>query len=437
MKASVDAMFVSKSQIAYYEQLGNVSDYAKQKAEEKEHLYFTEIGARFAAKTVAKELHAQGVSWAKDVSDAENVTAYADKIPGTESGTTYGMFMDGMEYNGLPTQVFAYVGLPKEASAENPVPAMVLVHGAAGHAYQDWVQFWNDKGYAAISFYWREPDAKYDNTMPDGTALQYTAGPRRSDISDSVLKGEKENQFMFHATSNISLAYNLLNQMPEVQKGQIGLTGISWGGIISSRGMGEDVRFKFAMPIYGCGNLDIGIGSIRPTSIWDGKHTFQNTVDAGMPVFWVNGSNDTFFSLNAMSKCVQETNSDVLILLGSDHSQQHGAGMTGAMNEIFVFADYYLKGGQPLPKLSRVNLAGRTATFQVTAENGVEKARLIYNKTGLVYESGKGVTEWEKSDITLKPGKNSVTVPGDAKGFYIELTDKKGLRKTTEYLEVK
>ncbi|MBQ7792459.1 MAG: dienelactone hydrolase family protein, partial [Clostridia bacterium] len=378
MKGSVDALFISNSQIKYYNQLsGTVSEYAKQKATEKEHLYFTEIGARFAARLVICGLYAQGVSWARDLSDAENRTSYADKIPGTESGTTYGVFMDGMEYNGLPTQVFAYVGLPEGASAENPVPAMVLTHGAAGHAYQDWVQHWNNRGYAAISFYWREPDSKYDNTMPDGTALQYTAGPRRSDIDDSVLKGEKEDQFMYHATSDISLAYNLLNQMPEVQKGQIGLTGISWGGIISSRGLGEDTRFKLAMPIYGCGNLDIGIGTIHPTSVWDGKHTFPNAVEAGMPVFWVNGSNDTFFSLNAMAKSVQDTNGDALILLGSAHGQGHGAGMTGEMNEIFAYADYYLKGEGSLPKISGTSLSGRTVTFNVTAENGIEKARLI------------------------------------------------------------
>ncbi len=437
MKASTDTLFVSRNQNIYYEQFGSISEYAKQKAEEKEHKYFTEVGARFAARTVVNELYAQGVSWARDLSDAENRTSYANKVTGMDSGTTYGVFMDGMEYNGLPTQVFAYVGLPKDASKENPVPAMVLVHGAAGHAYQDWVQHWNNKGYAAISFYWREPDSKYDNTMPDGTALKYTEGPRRSDISDSVATSEKENQFMYHATSDISLAYNLLNQMPEVQKGQIGLTGISWGGIISSRGLGEDTRFKFAMPIYGCGNLDIGIGSIRPTSSWDGKHTFPNAVKAEMPVFWVNGSNDTFFSLNAMAKSVQDTNGDVLILLGNEHSQQHGAGMTGAMNEIFAYADYYLKGGEPLPKITDTSLNGKTATFTVQADNGIEKARLIYNTTGLVYADGKGATEWEIKEITLKPGKNTVTAPSDAKGFYVELTDKKGLRKTTEYLEVK
>ncbi|MBQ7792458.1 MAG: hypothetical protein IJ367_03075 [Clostridia bacterium] len=54
-----------------------------------------------------------------------------------------------------------------------------------------------------------------------------------------------------------------------------------------------------------------------------------------------------------------------------------------------------------------------------------------------MHEGGKGITEWVTQDITLKPGKNSVTVPGDAKGFYVEMTDKKNQRRTTEYFEVK
>lgn len=441
VKTSYDALFLSKSRISYFEQVGTVSDSAKQAEENKDYIHLSETGAKFAANLVAKALYETEnpfKQYTKDVSDAKQRTAHYDVITEMKEENVNGIFMDGMEYNGLPTQVFAYVGLPEGASAENPVPAMVLVHGAAGHAYKDWVELWNSKGYAAISFYWREPDSQYDNTMPDGSALVYTPGPRRSDIDDAVLQGEKEDQFMYHAVSDISLAYNLLNAMPEVQKDQIGLTGISWGGIISSRGMGEDTRFKFAMPVYGCGNLNLSTGTIHPTSIWDGKYTFQNTVDAGMPVFWVNVSNDTFFSLHATTQSALETNSDVLIILGGGHSQQHGSGSTGEINELFAYADHMLKDGPALPKLSKITLSGRNASFTCESEAGLEKARLIYNTTGMVYGNGAGsqaTTQWTTVDLTPRTGNMSVSVPGDAKGFYVEVTDKNGNRMTTEYLE--
>ncbi len=36
------------------------------------------------------------------------------------------LFYNGLEYEGQPTRVFAYMGLPAEASLANPVPAVVL-----------------------------------------------------------------------------------------------------------------------------------------------------------------------------------------------------------------------------------------------------------------------------------------------------------------------
>lgn len=441
IKTSYDALFLSKSQLAYFEQIDTISEAAQKAASSKDYIHFSKTGAKFAANLVAKELFENENpfrQYTKDVTDPEQRTVHYDVISAMRGDGLSGIFLDGMEYNGLPTQVFAYVGIPKEASSENKVPAMVLVHGAAGHAYKDWVKLWNQKGYAAISFYWREPDSKYDNTLPDGTALTYAAGPRRSDISDAALQGEKENQFMYHATSDISLSYNLLNAMPEVQNDQIGLTGISWGGIISSRGMGEDTRFKLAMPVYGCGNLPMSTGTIHPTSIWDGKYTFKNTVEANMPIFWINVSNDTFFSLHATTQCALETYSDVLIILGGGHSQEHGSGSTGEINELFSYADHILKGGAALPKLSKISLNGRNASFTCEAEVGLESARLIYNTTGMVYGNGAGkqaTTQWTTQSINVKNGKVSVSVPGEAKGFYIEVTDQKGNRMTTEYLE--
>lgn len=441
IKASYDALFLSKSRLSYFEQIGDISDSAKQAAENKDSVHFSSTGARFAANLVSKELFEKENpfrQYIKDVTDPKQRTVHYDVISAMDEGNVRGIFLDGMEYNGLPTQVFAYVGLPEGASSDNPAPAMVLVHGAAGHAYKDWVRLWNRKGYAAISFYWREPDSKYDNTLPNGTALSYDPGPRRSDIDDSVLQGAREEQFMYHATSDISLSYNLLNAMPEVQNDQIGLTGISWGGIISGRGMGEDTRFRFAMPVYGCGNLSMSTGTIHPTSVWDGKYTFRNTVDANMPIFWINVSNDTFFSLHATTQCALETRSDVLIILGGGHSQQHGSGETGEINELFSYADHFLKGGTALPKLSKISLNGRTATFTCEAEAGLEKARLIYNTTGMVYGNGAGkqaTTQWITVDLKPQKGKMSVSVPGDAKGFYVEVTDKNGNRMTTEYLE--
>ena len=48
-------------------------------------------------------------------------------------------WFEGMEMNGQMTKVFAYVGFPKGASADDQVPAIVLLHGGGGHAFLQWV----------------------------------------------------------------------------------------------------------------------------------------------------------------------------------------------------------------------------------------------------------------------------------------------------------
>ena len=57
---------------------------------------------------------------------------------------------EGVPFQGHPTRVFAWLGLPAVKSGEK-VPAMVLVHGGGGSAFEEWVRLWVGRGYAAIA----------------------------------------------------------------------------------------------------------------------------------------------------------------------------------------------------------------------------------------------------------------------------------------------
>ena len=56
------------------------------------------------------------------------------------------VWIEGEPWRGRPTRVFAWWGLPRGASAQRKVPAMVLVHGGGGTAFARWVKAWNDRG---------------------------------------------------------------------------------------------------------------------------------------------------------------------------------------------------------------------------------------------------------------------------------------------------
>lgn len=167
------------------------------------------------------------------------------------------VYFDALDWQGKPTKVFAWLGLPEKR--EGKVPGVVLVHGGGGTAFKEWVKKWNEQGFAAISIAvegqtdQRKPKST-DKDNPKGWVQHEWPGPRRSGIygdSDVPLK----DQWMYHAVADTVLANSLLRSMPEVDAEKVGLMGISWGGVITSTVMGIDDRFAFAIPTYGCGNL--------------------------------------------------------------------------------------------------------------------------------------------------------------------------------------
>ena len=63
------------------------------------------------------------------------------------------IYFDGLPWQGKPTRIFAWLGMP-QPNLENPggkVPGVVLVHGGGGTAFKEWVKKWNEQGFAAIA----------------------------------------------------------------------------------------------------------------------------------------------------------------------------------------------------------------------------------------------------------------------------------------------
>lgn len=171
---------------------------------------------------------------------------------GFETDGLQAVYYEAMPYQGKATRVFAYYGFPKEAVGER-VPAVVLVHGGGGTAFAEWVRIWNERGYAAIAMD-LEGHTPADKGE-DGTRPQHAwSGPsRQGEFSDYQLP--LIDQWMYHAVADVLLAHSLILSFPQVDPNRIGVTGISWGGILTSLVAGLDDRFKFAIPVYGCGYL--------------------------------------------------------------------------------------------------------------------------------------------------------------------------------------
>lgn len=133
-------------------------------------------------------------------------------------GTVRPVFFDALDWEGKPTRVFAWIGLPPGASREKPVPGIVLVHGGGGTAFKEWVQKWNTEGFAAISI---AVEGQTDEKMAEGKkrAQQWqrheSGGPARPGIYGDMTK-PLEDQWMYHAVADTILANTILRSLPEV-----------------------------------------------------------------------------------------------------------------------------------------------------------------------------------------------------------------------------
>lgn len=211
--------------------------------------------------------------------------------------------------------MFAYYGLPRDASPERTVPAVVLVHGGAGTAFREWVGKWNDRGYAALAMDLEGhiPEAAKDQPKVPVTEWKthFWSGP----VKQGVFADYRQpvgDQWMYHAVEAVVRAHSLLRSFPEVDGNRIGIMGVSWGGIITSLVAGLDNRLCFAVPVYGCGFLHepvsgygLGFAAMRQADaertrrLWDPSEYLPRS---RLPMLWLNGVNDSHFPLSIFVK---------------------------------------------------------------------------------------------------------------------------------------
>lgn len=273
----------------------------------------------------------------------------ADQYDRQEQGVQ-AYFLQSVDYNGAPTYVFAYVGIPATATKDNPVPGIVLVHGGGGTAFPDWVKMWNDRGYAAIAIDTQgripTPSASLSSASDASFESIKHHGPSNTNYSDYAKPANE--QFLYHAIAGTIVANSFLSSFEQVDSSQIGLTGISWGGVIATNAAAYDDRFAFAAPVYGAvamtGTTGI-FGTLyntypRCSHLWDNVEMLRN---CRTPMLFVNWNDDPFFAVDATEKCTNTAMNGRMILIPD---LKHGHLQGASVQEIFVFADSVLQRGK-------------------------------------------------------------------------------------------
>lgn len=267
-----------------------------------------------------------------------------------------GVMLEGEPYQGKETRFFAWYGLPKAAAATNKVPAMVLIHGGEGTAYDWWVRYWNEQGYAAVAMDTcgalpvKDPGTKkwrrHEHSGPAGWG------------GFATVEGPDADQWTYHAVAAVLRAHTYLAALPEVDATRVGVTGISWGGYLTCIVAGVDPRLKWAVPVYGCGFygdgsewapllVKMGPRGEKWLATWDASVYLK---DATCPFLWVSGTTDRFFKVPMLQKSAALTKGPKFFNIRPTMTHGHQAGSSPW--EIRNFANHFAFGTPLAPSIS-------------------------------------------------------------------------------------
>lgn len=347
------------------------------------------------------------------------------------------LYLEGESYEGMPTRIFA---LYKEAEkpivlASGKSPAIVLVHGGGGSAFSEWVKKWNDAGFSAISIAVEgQTDSRPENSRKGWLKHQH-GGPSRAGIYNDG-KGNNikplKDQWMFHATTAAVRAQKFLAAQPHIDKKHIGITGISWGGVITSTVIGFNPTFNFAIPIYGCGFLD-GMDNQYGSALKDNQ-SYKEVWEPGLRLhryenasLWLNWRNDVHFALDGHAKNYAQLTKPYSVTIKPSMKHGHGAGWR--QPESYLFAQQVVTKdniwAQPLEaKEVSAGKAYAQYRFNLTGTEYKVKEAVIHYTSGTEH-TGKSV--WLTKPAKYHSLGNNIYeatytgLPADVKHWFINL----------------
>ena len=369
------------------------------------------------------------------------VTPAAEFVqPGLEA-----FFFAGLTWEGKPTRVFAYKGVPESASPDNPVPGIVLVHGGGGTAFADWVRLWVGRGYAAIAM---DLNGHVPVGQYDGWQLHDQAGPTgiAGKKSDSCLSpfanplAPLESQWPWHALTAVSRAQTLLRHDPRVDAARVGITGISWGGWLTSLAVAFDHRFRAAAPVYGC-------GYIHEASCWQRAGEFQaadsarwielwepsnHLPQARCPMLWVNGTNDFAYWPRGWfaSGRLHPTACTRSMTLRMPHG--HGGAGENPV-EIQAFMDHHLRRGPAMVEVvgQREEQGTIIVQFKNPPAHPVVRAELLFTKSHDPVWPDR-LWETQAAQLDTANSRATVAIPAGATAGFVNLVDARNLTSSSD-----
>lgn len=366
------------------------------------------------------------------------------KVPETQwldqSGPVHALLYRSVDFEGHPTQVFAYYSNPDlllgRPASKRQYPAVVLIHGGGGKAFREWVEKWAAEGYAAIAM---------DLAGKDGTGTRLAQAGPDQDHGAKFQKMEEanpKNVWSYQAVASAILAHSWLLARPEVDVRRTAVTGISWGGYLTCLVASLDNRFRAAAPVYGCGFYDESdvfgesLAKLSPAARQQWLAYFDPSVylPLAQPRFlFVNGNKDRFYNVVPYHKTYGLVPAERRQLcLKPDMKHSHEAGWEP--HEIRYFFEEVFHEGAPLPKVLAV--ATQDSTLRLKYQSPVALSRVdFYYSNDSTSTNEKRI--WSVKRASLDHKTQTATCPLPKEGFkygFFSLHDQRNILGSSAFI---
>ena len=349
-----------------------------------------------------------------------------------------GLLFNGLSYHSKPTKVFCWYGIPETLKKGAKVPAVVLVHGGGGTVFPEWVKKWTDCGYAAISIALegQVPGPKTENSPLEVKHPTHKySGPYRKGFFIDIMNEELEDQWFYHAVADVIMANSLICSFPEIDTSRIGITGISWGGILINVITGIDHRYAFSIPVYGCGFLYESPTYAKQLKLLTPKarkfylENWEPSLYVPLqkqPTLFVNGSNDCHFPMNSFTDTYKASTNEKFLHI--EYNMPHGHRPGWTPKEIYSFADYIVYGGIQPPKYTLNNLENNGRLEYSYEYKGKLKDAFLFYTTD-TSDWGCKNYQWTKIAARISEPDSTIVgfLPKDAVYYFINAHTDDGL----------
>ena len=315
-------------------------------------------------------------------------TPAAERCEALDCGEIQAYFIRSVQ----DTEVFCYVGIPEGASESAPVPAVVLVHGATGTAFYDWVKMWTDRGYAAIAMdtEGRMPGSGCSMMNPVTVNSVKPHGPVNAAFTDAGRPVEQ--QWVYRALACLAATY--------------------------------DDRYSFAVPVYGALSNARSLnefgtylqnGGGKAIGLWDDESVLHGN---RTPFLFVGSIDDVFFAPDAIVRTAAECRyAQIAFLPHFTHGHYQGA----AAEEVFAFADEIFFRKDALLRVKGEPSSG-VLTLDLPAHAEAVRAEAYYTYEDALQSS----TLWLSAPAEIVGNNVVYNLDADVKHCYVRVQDGRG-----------